>query len=63
MHPGYYPKFLRHFVAAIKLTQPDVLQISTQIQYLPYMKRVCPGSILVFDVHDKLMALLRYRKY
>ena len=58
MHTGYYPKFLRHFAAAIQLTQPDVVHISTQIQYLPFVRRVCPESILVFHVHDELISHL-----
>ena len=58
MHPGYYSGFLRHFAAAVRHARPDVIHIPTLVQYVPFLRKACPGSVLAFHVHDELIAHL-----
>jgi glycosyltransferase involved in cell wall biosynthesis len=55
MHDRYYPRLFRQVCAGVRDTQPDVIHVSTHVQYLPRLRLACPEACLAIHLHDEIL--------
>lgn len=58
LQAGYYGDFVDRTIRALREASPDVVYLSTQVQYVPRIRAALPDALIVMHLLDELVAHL-----